>query len=49
MDLNLDNYTLSDFLVDCHWNGHVFKFVFGEHINSVVFHFGSVIIDALPH
>lgn len=49
MDLDLNNYTLIDFLVDPHWNGHVFKLVFGEHINSFVFHFGSVNLNALPH
>lgn len=48
MDLNLTNFALSDFLMDSHWNGHMFKLVFGEHINLFIFYFGFINLNALP-
>lgn len=42
MDLDFDDISVANFIVDIHWNLFELRLVFGEHLNSPAFRFGTI-------
>ncbi|XP_039113706.1 uncharacterized protein LOC120249264 [Dioscorea cayenensis subsp. rotundata] len=49
MDLNLDGFSINDFVVDIHWNLAALQRVFGEQINTEAFRLGSIYASDSSH
>lgn len=49
MDLNLDGFSINDFVVDIHWNLAALQRVFGEQINTEAFRLGSICATDSSH